>query len=347
MRGIELLELSKYLICIFFPLVILGQNYPDKTVDNLLKDGIQKILFHDYETADKIFSDLDSKYPGLPFGKVYLAASRIAESVDLAFNFDDEYIYTQLSKAEMISDSLLNIDDDNIWYNYFKAISLGYLAYFEAMQEDYFMAFSNGIISLKYFEKCAEIDTSFYESFIASGTYLYWKSVKMKDLLWLPFVQDTREEGLALLLDAVKYSSYNKYVAVNSLIWIYIDRREYKEAAGLAESVLVEYPECRIFKWGLARAYEDIDPKIAINVYLEILNSVLESEPNNHFNEIVLLHKIAMLRERSGELNEAFSLCEEILKYDNLESDVKKQLHERIERVKTLKEELRIKIARQ
>ncbi|MCK7524852.1 MAG: hypothetical protein MZV64_48225 [Ignavibacteriales bacterium] len=44
-------------------------------------------------------------------------------------------------------------------------------------------------------------------------------------------------------------------------------------AVKVAELALKDHPKSRIFKWGLARAYENIDPVKSISLYQEILNS--------------------------------------------------------------------------
>ncbi len=63
-------------------------------------------------------------------------------------------------------------------------------------------------------------------------------------------------------------------MAEYSLVWIYIDYEEPEKAVELASKSIDEYNDSRFFKWGLARAYNDIDKKKAILVYSDILKSV-------------------------------------------------------------------------
>ena len=85
----EIERLVRYSI-LFFILIILfvdfvpAQNFPDQKVDSLLKTGIRKIINQEYFKAENIFHQLNRDYPDLPFGKIYLAACRIAKAYDYA-----------------------------------------------------------------------------------------------------------------------------------------------------------------------------------------------------------------------------------------------------------------------
>ena len=82
-------------------------------------------------------------------------------------------------------------------------------------------------------------------------------------------------------------------MAVHSLIWIYIEQEQYQDAIKIAETALKENPTSRVFKWGLARAYEDIKPQRSIQLYNEILSSYPKELKSNKINEVTLQHLIA------------------------------------------------------
>ena len=60
---------------------------------------------------------------------------------------------------------------ENLWYNYFYALTEGYIAYYEALNENWISALTNGMNSIKYFENCLSADDEFYEAYIAIGTF--------------------------------------------------------------------------------------------------------------------------------------------------------------------------------
>lgn len=318
-----------------------AQQYPDAKVDQLLKAGIDNLINHQYRDAEKKFLRLKNEFPDLPFGNIYLAALRIVRSEDLGEQFDEAYISGRFAEAEDQCSKLLDNNGNNIWNLYFNALLKGQKAYFNAIKHNYIQAFSTGLSSVSNFEKCLKLDPSFYESYTAIGTYKYWRSEKTSFLNWLPFVSNEKETGIKYLQLSVAKSSYNRYLAKNSLIWIYINEKRSGEAAAMAEQMLKEYPENRTFKWALARAFMDMDKRKAFEVYSDLLNSYLSEENQNHYQEIVLKHKMAMISRDLGDTRRALNLCSEILGTNGLQPWVSDKLDSRLKRVSSLRDELR------
>jgi predicted Zn-dependent protease len=317
-----------------------AQVYSEPKVDSLLRKGIENIILQNYDDATKTFLFLEKNYPENPLGKIYLAANEIARSYDLAEPFNSDFIKAKIRNATEIAEKLLDADNKNIWNYYFLALAKGYDAYFEAMNGDWLSALGTGITSVNIFEEILQREPDFHDALIAVGTYKYWKSRKMEFLNWLPFVSDERDEGIILLEKSVSNGSYNTYLAANSLVWIFIDKGEYTKAIKISETALNKYPGSRIFKRGLARAYEDVDKQKSISYYYAVLNSYSEKEKINPYNEIVLKHHIAQQYAQLGERHKALQLCDEILSTKNLSKFVQNKLGNRIERVQSLKNEL-------
>ena len=343
MQEIGLLVRSDILLLLFFILLqteIYSQVYPDESVDSLLRTGIRHIVNQDYNGAEEIINLLNKEFPYLPLGKIYLAANRIAEAYDYAEDFDEEFILKRLEEAKEQSEKLIDSDNENIWYQYFLALTEGYTAYFHAINESWFSALSTGVDAISEFDKILASDKKFYEAYIAIGTFEYWKSRKMEFIDWLPFSIDSRKMGIERLKIAIDSSSYNSYLAINSLIWIYIDQNRFDDAIKISEKALKEFPDSRTFKWGLARAYEEIDPSKAIALYTEILNSYPVLENGNYKNVITLKHIIAQQYVKLGDKQNALKYCNEILSIKNIPKKNADELAERLERVKSLKKEL-------
>lgn len=341
MQGIELLVRFNILFLLLIYTQSYGQVHPNKSIDSLLTSGIEQILLQNYFEADKQFTLLDNKFNEIPLGNIYLAAVEIAKSVDFNEDINEAYIDSLLDLAKDKTDKLLEKDSDNLWYNYYDALIYGYKAYYYSISGNLISAFADGILSLRSFQKCLEIDNNFYEAYIAIGTYNYWKSAQSKAFLWIPFVDDNREKGIKYLEKVLQSNAYNKHLAEYSLIWIYIDYEEPEKAVELASKSIDEYNDSRFFKWGLARAYTDIDKRKAILVYSDILKSVETIKDRNLFNDIVLKHKIAMLNDDIGNFSEALNLCNEILEIDIKSNKIKARLESRLNRVVELKNRLK------
>lgn len=320
--------------------VSLPQVYPDENAHRLITSGIENIINQNYDDARKDFNLLLNSNNKLPLGKIYLAAAEIAEAYDYGIEPNSSLIKKLLSEATREADLLVRKDNSDIWNHYALALAEGYYAYYEALEGSWLSALSDGLSAISGFEKCLAIDPQFYEANIAIGTYKYWRSKRTSFLNWLPFVNDDREEGIHLLKKSIENSSYNTYLAIHSLLWIYIDRKEFSNAIMLAENALEKYPDSRVFKWALARAYEDVDTKKSIELYYDILNTYPPDKVSNRYKEIVLKHLIAQQYARSGERQRALAICEELLAINNLSDFVKDKLGERIKRIKSLKREL-------
>jgi tetratricopeptide (TPR) repeat protein len=162
----------------------------------------------------------------------------------------------------------------------------------------------------------------------------------MEFMDWLPFTNDTKNIGIDRLIIAIDSSSYNTHLAINSLIWIYIDQKRFSNAIMVAEKALMKFPGSRTFKWGLARAYEETDAFKAISIYKEILISYPKSLKENYKNIVILKHLIAQQYARNGDKENALKYCDEILSIKNIPQNIKRDLSERLDRVQTLKNEL-------
>lgn len=343
MQEIVRLALYKFLFIFFVILICINnpaQTYPDAQVDSMLKTGIRYIVNQDYKSANQVFNNLNEEYSHLPLGKIYLAAIKIAEAYDYARDFDENYILKNLESAKEQSEILVEQDKDHIWYRYFYALAEGYISYYDAIEGSWFSALSTGINSISEFDKILVEDKNFYEAYIAIGTFEYWKSRKLEFMDWLPFASDTKNIGIDRLILAIDSSSYNSHLAINSLIWIYIDQKKYADAIKVAEKALSEFPQSRTFKWGLARAYEEKNSLRAIELYLDILNSYPASLKENYKNEITLKHLIAQQYAKLGANEKALKYCDEILSMKNIPKKTLDELNGRLERVKSLKMEL-------
>jgi hypothetical protein len=332
--GIILL-LFLCLFCRAFP-----QRYPNRAVDSLIETGIEKIINQDYDGAKSTFENLDRRFPSLPAGKLFLAAADIARSVDYSESLSNNTLSDRLGEVQKGANALLEKDPDNVWYQYFLALSEGYLAYYNALNGSWLPAFSKGLGAVSDLNKCLKLNPNFYDAYTAVGTYKYWRSRKTGFLNWLPFVGNEEDEGIKNLKLSMEHYTYHRYLAMYSLLWIYIDRKQYKDAKAMAEKALNEYPNVRMFKWALARAYEGIDLNKSIIIYNEVLNSYKNIKGLNRCNEITLKHIIAQLYNRNGEKEKSLNECNEILAINNLSDYEKDKMDSRLDRVKKLKREL-------
>lgn len=341
MLEIEHLVRFSLVITFFFYSLLSAQVYPDKNIDTYLRSGIKFILEENYSAAEKKFRNLKTEYPELPFGNIYLAATEIAKSLDFYKPFNEDLIFSYLDSASEQADKLFEANDTLIWNVYFKALSSGYYAYFQAMRGNYFSAISNGINSIKDYNECLKLNPNFYEAFIAIGTFNYWSSSKTLGLKWLPFVKDNSSGSISMLEKAISKPAYNKYLAAYSLCWIYLDNNEPNKSIKLAKNILNEHPKSRLFMWVLANGLKRTNKAKAVEVYNNILNSFNALPDSLPVVKIILKHKIAMLLYDLKKYESAKKLCSEIiLMKKSLNENELDIVEERLDRVIELNDKI-------
>lgn len=321
---------------LLFSISLYSQRHPDKQLDSLWQAGISFISEEKYDLATREFIKIEKTYSELPVSRIYFAAIEIVKANDLGRSYPRDMIEAHLNVAEDKAKKLLAKDRKNIWNNYLFAMTKAYRAYFNALQEDWLSAFTNGLESINYFQKCLDMDSQFYESHIAIHSYNYWKTRKTEFLSWLPFVSGDTAPSVAALERYVHQVHYNQLLAMTSLQWIYIDRGEYRKAVSLGEKVIEKYPANRYFRLGIARAYEGYNREMAVKVYQEVLTSYSKQGIKSNINEITIKHKIAMNLSAMGKNSEAKRYCEEILSVKNLNAYERDVLSDRLKRVQEL-----------
>lgn len=336
-------HLAHYKILIAFfcmSLTVFPQTYPDPNVHKLISKGLYQTFNQQYNDAMETFRTLDRKYPELPFGKVFLGGTYVQKALDLGNPLDVPTVRYLYSEAIKIANKRYNSDNRGIWDIYAKGLVEGYNAYFLFLQGQWLSGISNGLKALGYFEDCLERDSSFYDSYLALGVYKYWRSEKMDFLSWVPFFPNEQEEGIRNLQYALKNNSYHSYYAADNLFWIYLKRKELTKAKTIVDMMLEKNPESRHFLWILARYYEEVDRKKAIDILFKIRNSYKKESMRNRVKDTIIIYILAKHYVALNMFNEARSILAELPDFNNLTDYEKSQLEERYQKIEVLKSTL-------
>lgn len=349
MQGIELLV--RFKLFLFFSIFISLNSFlagekvtafpgNNNSIDSLVNKGLFFLSNQEYSNAEKVFNELNLSYKTIPLGKLYLAAVEILKSNDYGTAVNKRKVESLLEEAETLAEALYKKNSNLLNTNYYQALVNGFFAYYKAIDKSYVAAFSYGFSAVEYFEKCLDFDKNFHDSFIALGTYKYWKSEKTDFLNWLPFVSDQKNEGIALLKRGVNSNSYSVLLGLNSLIWIYINEKNFSEAKVLAYQGLKKYPNSRLLMWGLARALDSENTNDANKIYDKLFESYSKDNALTNYRKIIILHKKAQNYVKNGEKQKAIELLKQIESIHNLTDYEKENLEKRLERVKKLLIEL-------
>ena len=324
---------SFFILLLLVPLSF-GQNYPDKKIDAYIREIIDLTANEEFEKAEKTSQIFKTEFPANPFPYLLSAANYINwKHSEKSVKFND-VISSNLATADKISDSLISVGDGNIWNYYAKALSSGYLAYFEGLLGDYFSAFGDASTAIDYYEKCLEIDSTFTDAIIAIAIYDYWISEKFG---WIPFVKDNRKSAIMKLFATLDKDSYNNKLGSVSLFWIMMNEERYDEAKKIIVRETEKYPRNRYLLMAYANVEKRFETKKAIEIYKRALDLTLSKKRENRINEIILRHKIAMLEFNLKNYDNVLEQCNIALSY-NLSDYEKEALDERLEKIKKLYE---------
>jgi len=126
---------------------------------------------------------------------------------------------------------------------------------------------------------------------------------------------------------------------MTSLISIFLDSGDYERAAKVSGRALADYPNNRLFLWGLATAHDRLGHTAeAIAAYRRLLASIASDLRPNAYNELVCRVNLARLEALAGEKHNARSTLAPVA--TRSASSYAKHLRERAERKLTEAREL-------
>lgn len=98
--------------------------------------------------------------------------------------------------------------------------------------------------SKKTMEEISALDPQLYETLYSIGLYNYYVGDYFK---WVPGLKKRSLEGLRDLRNAAKSNNPFCFAAKNSLAWILLERKSYREADSVVNSVLSQFPSNTMF----------------------------------------------------------------------------------------------------
>ncbi len=236
--------------------------YPQDDIRTMMDSTVQQTYdyrFHDaLATTDSMIVD----YPPSPEGYIYKCGVYSKMLLEECFDSPDSIWHEYkslvdsacaLSKKdyEEYPDSVRNL------FNY--ASALVYRSRYEAMKTDWLGLMSDGVKSRKLLEKAVEIKPDFYDAFSGIGAFNYYAAHLpwyMKPVALILGISGNEEEGIAQLTKAANLGQFSRIEAATFLAdVVYLDKKDYRQAARLALELHVEYPGNLDFVRTLCHSY--------------------------------------------------------------------------------------------
>lgn len=335
---------------VFFCLVIslhyihsFGVPLPAHSVDLFIHRGIKATIMQNYDLAMTTFDSLKTVSGEDPRPYFYQAAALQARMMDFEDYSEEDRFLQLLDQSAVLAEQWIKIDSLSAMGYFFKGAAISYRGFYYAQRKNYFKGLRDAIVGIKHLNQAVKTDSSYYDAYLGIGTYKYWRSRLTKYFKWLPFFPDQRKEGIRLIEKAVQHGRYGRDVAINGLIWIEIDRRNFVKAINLSRLMQKKYPGSRYFMWPLAAAFFKAGRFAeAIEQYEKLIQSLNSEKKNNHYNEILCRNRIVEAYQKIGNVEQACAVAESALT-TSLNPQIRKRLSGKLKKLQKVLRECRDK----
>jgi tetratricopeptide (TPR) repeat protein len=294
----------------------------DEALNTDMLKGMGYLYKDNFSKALKIFHRIKDKYSDHPVGYFLVAAALDAKMYFYhSSHFENEFI-RHCEKAIEIGERLLQNRPDDVWVLFFVGGAYGYMGQYQARYKNYITSFRNGWIGVSLLKQIYKKDPGFVDVLLGLGTYNYWSSRLSKALWWMPGLSDKREVGINQLKKAIHQGKYTVYPAAGNLMWILIEEKRYQEAKAIAQRMLKQYPNNRLFSLGMARIHFDTEQYDAAEKQYRHIMDLCDSEAfNNNVISLGCRVFLAKIYEKKQIYYKAMAECRRARAYKFNETD--------------------------
>jgi hypothetical protein len=202
-----------------------------------------RIWQNDFRGALDMAGRIIRDEPSNPVG--YFLTGAIYQIISEEYRNDGfaDSIKENLGQAINLSDRRKDDDEDNPDWYFIAGAAYGYRGLHRAFHGGWWGAFKDGFRCSSNLKKTLEIDSTYYDACWGLGCYYYYRTVKSRDFLWLPFISDKREEGMMLVRRAIADGLLCPRIARESFLRMYLIEERYEDMICLADSLCQQLPD--------------------------------------------------------------------------------------------------------
>jgi tetratricopeptide (TPR) repeat protein len=284
---------------VFLFIVSININPPE--VESLVKMGLEHAYIENFDSASAYFGEVISGYPENPAGYFMLGALlQLKMMEECRFEEEDEY-FSLMRKSINYAEKILE-DGNDTWARFYLANSYVYQAVYKGYRKDYFETFTLGVKGGRMMQDLMREDTTFYDAYLAAGTFEYFWARATRYLPFLNLGGGDVGGAIKKLHIAAEKSLYSGVTAKTSLVFIFGEEGEYEKAQGIIDSLLAEYPSSRTFLWNKAELeFKSKKFRVAAGLFEELYDQYEAQKDKNYAN---LAQSCLYIGKCYAELNE-------------------------------------------
>ena len=227
-----------------------GPAFPRETVRQI----IECIINGQFATGDSLAEVLIRQYPESPYGYFYRGAIRQARMIDRNALQDDPQFWSYMKAVIQRVEQKERQGIATPMELFFKGSAYYYMAFHHMKLHHWWTAYRYTRKGVHILEAAVRQDSTLWEAYLGIGAYKFWKSQKAGVLRFLLLIKDEKEQGLALVRQAVQYAHLVPELARDQLVYMLMDAGRPQQAWKLAKENLKRFPRSRFFLWTYAKA---------------------------------------------------------------------------------------------
>jgi tetratricopeptide (TPR) repeat protein len=223
------------------PLAAKQLSQDDEVMAIALK-GQNLIFAREYDKAMALFDELVEKYPASPagyFGQMATLEVQMIEREDT--RYAKEFKAAAKKGLEKVS-GVMQLYHPSEWKLFISASLLGLDAFFKAREGKWWDSYTEGTESRQTFARIKKANPQFVDADFGLGMYLFWRSVFTRDLWFLKFFSDKRNEGIIIVEGVAKNGHFAKILAEINLGIMYFEEQRFEDARGILAGFAKRFP---------------------------------------------------------------------------------------------------------
>ena len=269
----------------------------------------------EHAVAESLVREYVLRWPDDPTGYYARAVALQAKHFGCEGFLDETAIVAALNGAVERANERLRLNETDVWAQYMLGLALGFQSVDMLDRGRPFEAWKISRRSLSALDDVRRKAPEIADALLPLGAYHFWRGRAVAKWSWIPFVDDTREQGLQELRIASEAGYTTSISAQNILMWaLHVDGR-YEEALTLADSLLEKYPRNRSILQVRAEALYALDRKVsALDAYRDLI-SAYEPELSECPGRYTAIGKLGVILSELGRCNEALPYLREAATY--------------------------------
>jgi len=307
-----------HLFCCVFITILKMTNAQTYHWDQSVYSILDLVMKQEYDSAFKICNlriaddsmDIDSRYLKLVTLQSQLADYESYSLDGLRCIFMAESLITFLDNAVSAGSS----SEDKEKTDFLKGNIYGILGIIKAKRGSILSGIRDARLSYEYFKKLKKSSSFLPDVFYGLGLFDYYIGDNLK---WIPGVGKRALSGLDMLYTASKSDSPFRYGAKNSLVWVLMEREDFREADSIASEVLEKYPGNTMFLQVKSRAAFGMRQyQRAIELAEQLISISLKRKVINWSDVLSGYQLIASCHIKLGNKEKAQKIASEGLSYE-------------------------------